>query len=99
MPEQIDFIHEILAEIELSMRERLKHIGVDLPHIVVALDSTGNTLVLGEIDPVSLKRISEELAKRANQDLRWKDVGDPAACSSVADTWETATSSMETVRE
>jgi hypothetical protein len=99
MPEQIDFIHEILTEIELTMRERLKDIGVDLPHIVVASDSTGNALVLGDIDPVSLKKMAEELIKRADQDLRRKHGGEPGGCGSLGDTRDVATSNMETVRE
>ena len=96
MPPQIDAIHAILAEIELTMRERLKSIGVDLPHIVVASDCTGNTLVLGDIDPVSLKKMAEELTKRADHELRRKHGDEPGGCGNLGDTCDVATSSMVT---
>lgn len=67
---ETDVLHAILTEIELTMRERLKEVGIDLPHLLVATGPSGNTLVLGAMDANTLKRVCSDLAERAELELR-----------------------------
>lgn len=66
---ETEALHAILTEIELAMRERLREVGIDLPHLLVATGPLGNTLVLGAMDASALKRVCSDLAERAEQEL------------------------------
>ena len=88
MPDEIEAIHKLLSDIELTMRERLKEIGVDLPHLLVATGPSGNTLILGEMDAEMLKRVCADLGERADQELRRRsaDVSlTPERCTDLND--------------
>lgn len=88
MPDEFDAIHILLSDIELTMRERLKKIGVDLPHLLVATGPSGNTLILGEMDAETLKRVCADLGERADQELRRKSADDsltPERCTNLRD--------------
>lgn len=88
MTDEIDAIHQLLSDIELTMRERLKEIGVDLPHLLVATCPSGNILVLGELDAETLKRVCADLGERADQELRRKSADDsltPEGCADPRD--------------
>lgn len=76
MPKEIEAIHQLLSEIELTMRERLKVIGVDLPHLLVATSPSGDTLILGEMDAEALKIVCADLGERADQELRRRSADD-----------------------
>lgn len=70
MPDEIESVHMILVEVELAMRERLRNIGVDLPHLLIAAGPSGNTLVLGKMNADLLKSVCSDLSERADRDLR-----------------------------
>jgi len=76
MPDEIEAIHKLLSDIELTMRERLKEIGVDLSHLLVATGPSGNTLILGEMDTEILKRVCADLSERVDQELRRRSADD-----------------------
>ena len=88
MPEEIEAIHQLLSEIELTMRERLKVLGVDLPHLLVATGPSGNTLIRGEMDADILKRVCAVLGERADLELRRRSADDllmPERCTDLND--------------
>jgi hypothetical protein len=90
MSKDVEAIHKLLSEIELTMRERLKDIGVDLPHLLVAAGPSGNTLVVGVMDAETLKRLSADLGERADQELRRRSADAATTPQIVTDPDDTA---------
>jgi hypothetical protein len=86
MPQEIENLHKLLSEIELTLRERLKEIGVDLPHLLVVTGPSGDTLILGQMDSEMLKRVCADLGESADQELRRRSVEDslpPQRCTDL----------------
>lgn len=84
MSEEVEFIHLILAETELAMRERLRSVGVDLPHLLVAAGPSGNTLILGTMDAELLKKVCSDLIERADQELQRRSAHRVLPCDATA---------------
>lgn len=82
MIERVDAIHKILADVEIMLRERLREMGAELPHILAAIGPQGNIIVLGEIDPVTLQKMARELAEYAEEAVRRRHASESLSVAS-----------------
>lgn len=76
MTDQLQAIEAVLSDIDESLRKRLRVIGVDLAHIVVAIAPDGSAIVRGNVDPMGLRAVAEDLANLAEETMQQPSDGE-----------------------
>lgn len=77
MTNQLDALLSILTDTDRTLRKRLPKVGAEIPHLVVVLAPSGDTLLRGNIDPADLKKLAEHLNELAVEGLRQPDDREP----------------------
>ena len=70
MTDQIDALIEILTDADSLLRKRLPKVGAEIPHLLVVLAPSGDTLLRGNIDPADLKTLAMHLNSLADEALQ-----------------------------
>lgn len=68
MTDQTDALQTILTDADEQLRERFRALGLgDTPFVLVALSPDNQMIVRGNLDPIALKMLAEDLGEAADE--------------------------------
>jgi hypothetical protein len=68
MTDHADTLQTILSDADEMLREKFRALGLaDTPFVMVAITQDNQMIVRGNLDPVALKLLSEDLAEVAEE--------------------------------
>lgn len=68
MTDQLDALQALLTDIDELLCEKLKKLGLgDTPFVLVAVSPDNQMIVRGNLDPIALKMLSEDLGEAADE--------------------------------
>lgn len=75
MSDKLSVIQSALADTDLSLRKRLSEIGVDLPHMFVAIGPNGDIMIQGELGTGDLQRLAKAIGELAEKAILDRSMG------------------------
>jgi hypothetical protein len=67
MTDAIPSLEKVLAEADALIRVRLKEIGLDVPHLVIAVTPDGEVVLRSNVSPDALRSFGEDLKNIADE--------------------------------
>ena len=67
MADVVRTLQNVLAEADVLVRLRLKEIGVEVPHLVVAVTPDGEVVLRSNVSPDVLRSLGEDLKNIADE--------------------------------
>ncbi|GEP61206.1 hypothetical protein [Reyranella soli] len=67
MTNAVRTVEKVLTEADVLIRFRLKEVGLDLPHLVIAATPDGEVVLRSNVDPDVLRSFSEDLKNIADE--------------------------------
>ena len=67
MTDAIRPLEKVLAEADALIRVRLKEIGLEVPHLVIAVTPSGEVILRSNISPDVLRSFGEDLKNIADE--------------------------------
>lgn len=68
MTNETDALQTILIDVDELLREKFRALGLgDTPFVLVAISPDNQMIVRGNLDPVALKMLSENLGEAADE--------------------------------
>ena len=67
MADTIKPLEKVLAEADAVIRVRLKEIGLEVPHLVIAVTANGEIVLRSNVSPDVLRSFSEDLKNIADE--------------------------------
>ena len=67
MTDAIPILEKVLAEADAVIRVRLKEIGLEVPHLVIAVTPDGEVVLRSNVSPDMLRSFGEDLMNIADE--------------------------------
>jgi len=67
MTDAVRTLEKVLTEADVLIRLRLKEIGLEVPHLIVAVTPDGEVVLRSNVSPDVLRSFSEDLKNIANE--------------------------------
>ena len=76
MADVVRTLEKVLAEADVLVRLRLKEIGLEVPHLVVAVTPDGQVVLRSNVSPDVLRSLGEDLKNIADELEAAPEAGD-----------------------
>ena len=67
MPDSVRTLEKVLAEADALVRLRLKEIGLEVPHLVIAVTPDGEVVLRSNVSPDVLRSFGQDLLSVADE--------------------------------